>query len=360
MTDDESVSERQKPTKPSGTKLIVAAVLMAGSLGLIFGFVSARRLDPAAGPTPRSSSSPVVGGHKEDSSGSTSAGRTGFGNEATGGRGGKAYFVTSLADSGRGTLRAGAESSSPRRIRFRVSGRIVLKSPIRVASNKTIDGKGARVTITRKGFQIIKSRNIIIQNLAFAHGIGSTTDAIQIREGAELVLVDHCDFTDWKDGLVDVTRGATMVTISWNRFHDQDKVMLINSPGKEGPGQVTLHHNLFERTRQRNPRVLFAQIHAYNNYLTGWTAYGMEVDEDGEILSQANVFESETDRDALRARRITGSVRSEGDLLLNGARVEQNDPAGVFDPSSFYLWSVEPADSDLTRMIRGGAGVGRG
>ena len=286
--------------------------------------------------------------------------RDGFGYAATGGRGGKVYRVTSLEDKGPGTLRAGAESSSPLRIGFRVSGVITLRSPIRVKSNKTIDGEGAEVTISKQGLQISESHNIIIRNLTFAHGIGSNTDAIQILAGAKTVLIDHCDFSDWKDGLVDITQGATMVTLSWNYFHDQDKVILIDPFEREGSVRVTLHHNFFEGTRERNPKGRSSEVHAYNNYLLGWTAYGMEAGRDGEIFSQANVFETITDKEAVRAKEKTGSVRSEGDLLLNGALVEEKNPSAVFDPSSYYEWTLETADSELARLIREGSGVADG
>ncbi len=53
------------------------------------------------------------------------------------------------------------------------------------------------------------------------------------------------------DGLLDITNGSDLITVSYNRFEDHDKVMLIgstNNPnrGDRGKLRVTLHHNLFE------------------------------------------------------------------------------------------------------------------
>lgn len=56
----------------------------------------------------------------------------GFGRFAKGGRGGIVIPVTSLADSGEGSLRACAEASGPRTCVFRVSGTIVVDDWIRV------------------------------------------------------------------------------------------------------------------------------------------------------------------------------------------------------------------------------------
>src|ERR1044071_3190297 len=90
--------------------------------------------------------------------------RVGFGRNATGGAGGEVYWVTSLADSydpttgeaTYGTLRWGLEhDDNSRWIMFAVNGTINLpNSPIQVRSNKTIDGRGASITLTTYGLWI--------------------------------------------------------------------------------------------------------------------------------------------------------------------------------------------------------------
>jgi hypothetical protein len=56
----------------------------------------------------------------------------GFGAKAAGGRGGRVLEVTTLGDSGPGSLRAAMEASGPRIVVFRVSGTITLTNAIRV------------------------------------------------------------------------------------------------------------------------------------------------------------------------------------------------------------------------------------
>ena len=72
------------------------------------------------------------------------------------------------------------------------------------------------------------------------------------------------------DGLVDITNASDRVTVSWNRFLEHDKVMLIgssdNAPADVGRLRVTLHHNHFDNVGQRAPRVRYGQVHVYNNY----------------------------------------------------------------------------------------------
>jgi pectate lyase len=100
------------------------------------------------------------------------------------------------------------------------------------------------------------------------------------------VWVDHNTFTDGPnqdsvqpvyfgrpyqvhDGQVDITNGSDLVTVSFNRFTNHDKTMLIgstNTPGADvGRLRVTLHHNAFDGSVQRAPRVRFGQVDVYNN-----------------------------------------------------------------------------------------------
>ena len=58
----------------------------------------------------------------------------GFGKYAKGGRGGKVLHVTTLKDSGSGSLRAALETSGPRTVVFDVSGIINLSNEITVTS----------------------------------------------------------------------------------------------------------------------------------------------------------------------------------------------------------------------------------
>lgn len=285
----------------------------------------------------------------------------GFADRTTGGRGGAVYWVTHLEDAGEGSLRRGAASQGPRWIRFAVSGDLDLGSPLTITSNLTIDGRGAKIRIRRFGFVIDGHSNVIIENLIFEDG---EDDAIRMVNGARRLWIDHCSFARWKDGQIDITRAATDVTVSWSRFSDQDKVMLI-SAGPDAVAdrdiRVTLHHNYFNRTVERHPRLRFGKVHAYNNYYYAWRSYGAAASMFGELLSQANIFDAGWDKEALltRAGRDPehGFIRSVGDRALHGARLDEREPARVFDPAAYYSSAVvEPADECLRARVRDRAG----
>jgi pectate lyase len=178
---------------------------------------------------------------------------------------------------------------------------------IRVGSNTTIVGldkhselRGAWLDL--RGTASLPAQNIIIRNLSFEDTydcfpqwsptdgeLGSWNalyDSVSLRN-TEHVWIDHNIFRDQEtadedlphyfgvlyqvhDGLLDITNQSDLVTVSWNRFKDHDKVMLIGSSDSmvadRGKLRVTIHHNLFDNVGQRAPRVRFGQVHVYNNY----------------------------------------------------------------------------------------------
>ena len=178
---------------------------------------------------------------------------------------------------------------------------------IRPGSNTTIIGLDKHATIRGGWFDIrgtasVNRTNIIIRNLTFEDtydcfpqwsptdgALGSWNalyDSISLRDSNH-VWIDHNTFKDVDtadvslphyfgvlyqvhDGLVDITNASNYVTVSWNRFENHDKVMLIgssdNAPADVGKLKVTLHHNLFEDLGQRVARVRYGQVHIYNNF----------------------------------------------------------------------------------------------
>src|ERR1700730_14629170 len=160
--------------------------------------------------------------------------RVGFGQNTTGGANGDVYWVTNLNDSGPGSLRQGCEQDDNYRwIMFPVNGTITVSgAPIQVGWNKTIDGRGASITLTNYGLWIGRwdqygsfhgSQNVIVENLNFANGSTSQPilNAIMINQGATNVWVDHCTFINLPKMGLDVTTANasynTDVTVSWCR-----------------------------------------------------------------------------------------------------------------------------------------------
>ncbi len=282
----------------------------------------------------------------------------GFAQGTTGGKGGSLCEVTNLQDSGSGSLRACAEASGPAWIIFKLSGTIPLSKDIRIAADKTIDGRGQAITITKHGLVVDNVSNVIIENLTIKDG---DNDAIRVIDSASKVWIDHVSLSNFTDGAIDITVQATDVTVSWCKFTNHDKTMLISasdSHTQDSVIRVTLHHNFFFGTVQRHPRLRFGKVHAFNNLLRDWKNYAMRIHLDGQLYSEANIFDAGSNKNGivLGSENPQPHIKSVNDLALNGANLNQVDQAGVFDPTSFYSYTAEKADAALAKKVEAQAG----
>lgn len=232
--------------------------------------------------------------------------REGYGAKAKGGLGGRFVEVTSDKDKGPGTLRAALEQAKgPTWIRFASDMTIVLASQLRVPSNVTIDGRGKHVTLIDDGLGIYGSSNVILTHLSIDGRLSRLTQAVNVANGSRDVWVDHLDLSRMSDRLLNVKNGSTDVTVSWTKFHDSDKVMLLNNItsknlfqnyDRDSIARVTLHHNYFLNTVQRNPRAQFGTFHLFDNLLENWDFYGMSFSLEARALIEGNMFSNVSQR----------------------------------------------------------------
>jgi len=170
----------------------------------------------------------------------------GFGKEATGGKYGALYQVSDPSDDPvnpkPGTLRYGAIQNDPLWIIFDKDMVITLKNELLLSSYKTIDGRGAKVEIADGPCITLQSvSHIIIHGISIhdckpaeaglvrstpdhvGHRLGSDGDAISLFSSSH-IWIDHCFLARSTDGLIDVIRASTAITISNNYFTQHDKV----------------------------------------------------------------------------------------------------------------------------------------
>lgn len=226
--------------------------------------------------------------------------REGYGREAKGGLGGRIVVVTSSADAGPGTLReALARAKRPTWIRFVGDMTVTLESMLRVPSNVTIDGRGHSVTLLDYGLAIYGSHDVIVSHLTIDGRLRTFAQAANVANGSRDVWLDHLDLSRFSDRLVNVKNGSTDVTLSWIKFHDHNKVMLLNNItskdlfkhlDRDAGNRVTVHHCYFVDTVQRNPRAQFGVFHLYNNVLENWDFYGMSFSLEARALVEGNIF----------------------------------------------------------------------
>ncbi|MEL7013807.1 MAG: polysaccharide lyase family 1 protein [Pseudomonadota bacterium] len=288
----------------------------------------------------------------------------GFGQGVSGGQGGQICRVTSLADSGPGTLRDCATKGNCWVV-FDVSGTITLDSVITIADNTTIDGREAEITITGKGLSTARRENIIIHNLAIET---VNDDGISVYE-AQNIWINHVTVGGASDGALDITDQSQNVTVSWCRFKTQNKTMLIGNSNTKTDDvviNVTLHHNFFDRTIRRSPFARFGSVHMFNNVLSDWGTDSNGGDAvnatfGAKILLENNVFEAGHNKMAVRDAipiwaEVPGYIKARGNLALNEADVFSSQPEQVFEASDLYDFRLDLADETLMQLVKAYSG----
>lgn len=214
------------------------------------------------------------------------------GGAPTGGAGGRTVRVTAFD-----SLKEYMDSNDT--LIIEVSGTIDLEeSTNALRSNKTLIGLGNDARIINGGLELYKRNNIIIRNITF---VNAPDDLLKVNQNTTHLWVDHCTFTDGDipdpegenhDGLFDITRQSNYITISYCLFLNHSKSILIgHSDGYQddaGYLKTTLHHNWFNGTRQRHPRVRFGEVHCYNNYYLDNELYGVASACEADVVVEGN------------------------------------------------------------------------
>ena len=199
------------------------------------------------------------------------------------------YHVTSLADSGGGTLRD-AVSQSCRNIVFDLGGTITLQSHLRVrASYLTIDGASAPapgITISQPtvnaGVMIESSSSASAHDIVVHHlrhqGPGGHSDSIADMWGLDgeanpvyNVVLDHLTLSGSNDGTMDLYGDVRDVTISWNLVKDTTTALHLSHDDSLRE-RISFHHNLFARNNERQIRMRHQNgvLDFVNNVVYGW------------------------------------------------------------------------------------------
>ncbi len=303
----------------------------------------------------------------------------GYGAGTTGGAGRAAIVVTTLADRGAGSLRSALAAGGMISFAPGLSGTINAESPLDVTSNTTVDGRGADITITSRGLRIYSANNVIVRNLKFR---AIRDDSIAVKFGNHIWL-DHLDMADERtegvdgfgtDGQIDVTRGATDVTISWSKLADHRKVTLLgwqDVEGAEADVAITMHHNLFTDYHRRSPQARHGHVEVTNNVFDNWGVpfpaaptskpFAIGVGCGAEVLARGNVFLPGADLDGIYILDEPGCLPEnapavrEVDNVANGATLVSRRGEVVADPPAATAVPVD-AVADVEASVRAYAG----
>lgn len=190
--------------------------------------------------------------------------------------------------------------------------------------NVTFEGVGPDAVIYGWGISTGGAHNVEFKNLTFDQFFD---DAIEIHGGGtgvrasnvwvhnntfgygqnKFLNIPNTDPDQAKgDGATDIVNHARNYTVAYNHYAGSSKVMLIGG----GTGSIsahygTVHHNWFQGSEERTPRVRNGRVHVFNNLyedvqghpyhnvlLERYTGYGIGAAHNATIWAEGNIFDN--------------------------------------------------------------------
>lgn len=162
--------------------------------------------------------------------------------------------------------------------------------------NITIEGIGDDATISGFGMLVRNCKSVEIRNIAIMLCLD---DCISLDTNNSNIWIHNMDFFYGNtggdadqakgDGTADLKGGTKYVTFSYNRFWDSGKSSLCGMGGDDA-NYITYHHNWFDHSDSRHPRIRCMSVHIWNNYYDGVAKYGVGATTGASAFVEANYF----------------------------------------------------------------------
>ncbi|VXC47172.1 pectinesterase family protein [Massilia sp. 9I] len=275
------------------------------------------------------------------------------------------------------------------------------RGTVRIPSNTTLIGVAPGAGFVNGSLAVANVSQVVIRNLAIRNpcDVGprwdpkdgakgnwnSSVDGILVS-GSHHVWIDHNSFTDapdtddrqpvengmlkqCHDGALDINQAADFVSVTYNRFAQHEKNMLIGSSdhatGDQSHLRITLKGNLFEDIAERAPRVRYGQVHVLNNYYVGDRKrpvydhhYSIGAAHASHIISDANAFDilgADNCAQIVRDPASSPGVFVDSGSLLNGAPMKDCPYGGAVGWRVPYSYTPLPA-AEVPGHVRENAG----
>ena len=161
----------------------------------------------------------------------------------------------------------------------------------------TIEGVGSDAAIWGFGILCRNCKGTEFRNFAI---MLCKDDALSLDTENSNVWVHNMDFFYGKpgkdadqakgDGTVDIKAKSKNITVSYNHFFDCGKTSLGGMKSESTDYWMTYHHNWFDHSDSRHPRIRTTFYHIYNNYFDGVSKYGVGVTMGGSAFVENNYF----------------------------------------------------------------------
>ena len=193
----------------------------------------------------------------------------------------------------------------------------------------TIEGVGNDATLDGWGIRIKNASSIEISNLATINCDSDEGDNIGLQQDNSYIWVHNCDFfyghagSDADqvkgDGALDCKK-SNYVTFSYNHFWDNGKCNLLGLSGENDQMYITYHHNWYDHSDSRHPRIRSYSCHVYNNYYDGCAKYGV-----GSTMASSVFVENNYFRNTSKPMMIS----MQGTDIVSGAGTFSGETGGI-------------------------------
>ena len=162
--------------------------------------------------------------------------------------------------------------------------------------NITLEGIGDDATLSGLGILVRNCKSVELRNFAI---MLCMDDAVSLDTKNSHIWVHHLDLFYGQtgsdsdqvkgDGTIDLKAGTKYVTTAYCRFWDTGKSSLCGMGGDDA-NYITYHHNWFDHSDSRHPRIRSMSVHIWNNYFDGVSKYGVGVTSGASAFVEANYY----------------------------------------------------------------------
>lgn len=162
--------------------------------------------------------------------------------------------------------------------------------------NITIEGIGSDAAVHGFGFLVRNAKSVEFRNFGIMLFMD---DGISVDTNNHNLWIHNMDIfyggtgsdADQAkgDGSVDIKGKSSHITMSYCHFWDSGKCNLAGM-SESTDCWMTFHHNWYDHSDSRHPRIRTAFYHVYNNYFDGNSKYGVGVTCGGSSFVESNYF----------------------------------------------------------------------
>ena len=244
--------------------------------------------------------------------------------------------------------------------------------------NITIEGVGEDASINGFGMLLRNTSNVEIRNLGI---LNFMDDGLSLDTDNSNIWIHNCDFYYGNvgsdadqakgDGSTDVKGDSQFITFAYNHYYDSGKCSLCGMKSESGPNYIDYHHNWFDHSDSRHPRIRTMSVHVYNNYYDGNAKYGIGVTSGGSAFVENNYFRNcahpmliskqgtDAEGDGTFSGEDGGVIKAFNNTIIGAKKIQYQNTANDFGPqnaTSFDAYLASTRDERIPDSIRAVAG----